>query len=346
MIRIGIICPSEIAFRRFLPALQEASEVFQFAAVGIASPEEWFGDTIKVSAKDIEEQQLREITKAKAITDQYGGKVIVGYDVLVSSPDIDAVYCPLPPALHHKWAKLALQNNKHVFVEKPSTTSLADTEDLIAIASENGLAIHENYMFIFHSQLEELNNVVKSGDIGDVRLYRITFGFPRRSANDFRYNKVLGGGALLDAGGYCMKYANFLLGGDAYVATAQANYLDDSEVDMYGSATLVDNKGQIAQLAFGMDNDYRCDIEIWGSLGTITSGRIFTAPTGFVPTYTIKKNQDVEIRKLADDDAFLKSILHFGVCIKDENTRKENYELLRKQVQLVEQYKNIINKNQ
>jgi NDP-hexose-3-ketoreductase len=338
IIRIGIIGPSEIAFRRFLPALQKARKKFQFTSIGVASPEEWFGDTSKVSAEGIEQQQLLEKAKAKAFTDQYGGKVCVGYNALISSPDIDAIYCPLPPALHYKWAKLALQNNKHVFVEKPSTTSLADTEELIDIASENRLALHENYMFIFHSQVEEINNVVKSGDIGDVRLYRITFGFPRRSDNDFRYNKVLGGGALLDAGGYCMKYGNFLLGGDANVTAAQANYIDDFEVDMYGSATLVNNKGQIAQLAFGMDNDYRCDIEIWGSLGTITSGRIFTAPSGFVPTYTIKKNQNFEIRKLAADDAFLKSILHFGNCIKDDNTRGYNYELLRKQEQLVEEY--------
>jgi NDP-hexose-3-ketoreductase len=339
MVRIGIICPSEIAFRRFLPALNEASKDFRFIAVGIASPEEWFGDTSKVSNDNIVEQQSREMSRAMTFIDQYGGKVIVGYEALVSSPDIDAVYIPLPPALHYKWAKLALQKNKHVFVEKPSTTSLADTEELIAIASEKCLALHENYMFIFHSQLTELNNVIKSGEIGDVRLYRITFGFPRRSAKDFRYNKALGGGALLDAGGYCMKYGNFLLGGDAHVTTAQTNYLGDFEVDMYGSATLANNKGQIAQIAFGMDNDYRCDIEIWGSLGTITSCRILTAPNGFVPTYTIKKNQDIEIRKMAADDAFLKSILHFGACINDENTRIENYELLHKQEQLVEEYK-------
>jgi len=343
MIRIGILGPSEIAFRRFMPALQKAGKSFQFAGIGIASPEEWFGDTSKVSAEAIEEQKSNEISRAKAFTDLYGGKVIMGYDALVSSPDVDAVYCPLPPALHYKWAKLALQNNKHVFVEKPSTTSLADTEDLIAIASKNGLALHENYMFIFHSQLDELSSVVKSGEIGDVRLYRTTFGFTRKSSNAFRYNKALGGGALLDVGGYCIKYANYLLGGDANVASAQANCLDDFEVDMYGSATLVNNNGQIAQLAFGMDNDYRCDIEIWGSLGTITSGRIFTAPNGFVPTYTIKKNQDIEIRKLSADDAFLKSILHFGACINSENTRKENYKLLCKQIQLVEQFKYLIN---
>lgn len=341
MIRIGIICPSEIAFRRFLPALKEAGEGFQFTAIGIASPEEWFGDIKQVSKEQVEEQQTRERAKAQTFIDSYGGEIIVGYGNLVSSKQIDAAYIPLPPALHHQWAKKALEAGKHVFVEKPSTTSLADTEDIIALASKKNLALHENYMFIYHSQLEELNNVVESGEIGDVRLYRITFGFPMRAKNDFRYNKALGGGALLDAGGYCLKYANYLLGGNAHIIAAQANYIDDFDVDMYGSATMANDKGQVAQLSFGMDNDYRCDIEIWGSKGTITSGRILTAPAGFVPSYTIKKNQEIEARTLNADDAFLKSILRFGACVNEELIRKENYELMHKQSQLVEEYKKL-----
>ena len=339
MIRIGIICPSEIAFRRFLPALQQAKDKIQFSAISIASPEEWFGDLTNISQEQIEGQQTRERIKAQSFIDQYGGEIVVGYGNLVSSDLIDAAYIPLPPALHHKWAKKALKAGKHVFVEKPSTTSLADIEDLIELASEKGLALHENYMFIYHSQLEEINNVVNSGEIGDVRLYRITFGFPRRQLNDFRYNKALGGGALLDAGGYCMKYANWLLGGNAHVVAAQANNIEGFEVDMYGSATMVNDKGQIAQLAFGMDNDYRCEIEIWGSKGTITSGRILTAPAGFTPSYTIKKNQDIEIRPLAADDAFLKSICRFVDCIESVQIRKEEYEILVKQEQLVEEFK-------
>ena len=342
MIRIGIICPSEIAFRRFLPALKEAGEGFRFVAIGIASPEEWFGDLTNISQEQIDEQQARERAKAQTFVDQYGGEIIVGYGNLVSSDLIDAAYIPLPPALHHKWAKKALEADKHVFVEQPSTTCLADTEDLIKLASEKGLALHENYMFIYHSQLEEINNVLKSGEIGDVRLYRITFGFPLRQLNDFRYNKALGGGALLDAGGYCMKYANWLLGGDAHVVTSQANNIEGFEVDMFGSATLAHDNGQIAQIAFGMDNDYRCDIEIWGSKGTITSGRILTAPAGFAPSYTIKKNQDIETRPLTADDAFLKSILRFDECVKNAGIRNEEYGLLRKQEQLIEEFKKYI----
>ena len=341
MIRIGIICPSEIAFRRFMPALQKASDKIKFAGIAYSSPEEWFGDISKVSPEVIKEQQERESNKAQTFIDAYGGKIYKGYQTLIESKDNDAIYLPLPPALHFKWAKMALENGKHVFVEKPSTTCLADTDELIKIASEKGLALHENYMFVFHNQLKAIDDVVASGEIGDVRLYRISFGFPRRAQNDFRYNKALGGGALLDAGGYTMKYAGYLLGDTAKVVTAQVNYLPGFEVEMFGSATMVNDKGITAQLAFGMDNDYKCDIEIWGSQGTITSNRILTAPAGFVPSYTIKKNQDVETRELPADDAFEKSILRFLSCVTEDVIRRENYELLHKQEALVESYKEL-----
>lgn len=339
MIRIGIICPSEIAFRRFMPALQKASDKIQFTGIAYASPEEWFGDISKVLPEAINEQQERESNKAQSFIDVFGGKIYKGYQTLIESKDIDAIYLPLPPALHFKWAKMALENGKHVFVEKPSTTCLADTDELIKIASEKGLALHENYMFIFHDQLKALDDVVASGEIGEVRLYRISFGFPRRTQNDFRYNKALGGGALLDAGGYTMKYAGYLLGDTARVVTAQVNYIPGFEIEMYGSATMVNDESVTAQLSFGMDNDYKCEIEIWGSQGTITSNRILTAPAGFVPTYNIKKNQDFETRELPADDAFLKSILKFYNCIVDKNERSLNYQAIYRQITYVEQFK-------
>ena len=341
MIRIGIICPPEIAYRRFLPALQKAGNNFKFSAIAIATPLEWFGDLNKVSPEDIEEQQAHEQAKAQAFIDKYGGQVIIGYANLVTSDVIDAVYIPLPPALHYMWAKKALEAGKHVFVEKPSTINLTDTDELIQIANDKSLVLHENYMFIFHNQLNDLNDVIKSGEIGDIRLHRISFGFPLRQLNDFRYNKKLGGGALLDAGGYCIKYARYLLGDTAKVAFAQTNGIEGFEVDMYGSATIINEKGDVAQIAFGMDNDYRCDIEIWGSKGTITSNRILTAPVGFTPFYTIKKNQHMEIRKLSEDDAFLKSIKQFQVCLSSEKMRKENYRLLHEQEVLLKQFKDL-----
>ena len=330
MKRIGIICPSEIAFRRFLPALKEAG-CFEYAGVAIASKEEFVGATDEILAK--------ERAKAQTFVDSYSGKIYEGYSTLIHSNEVDAIYLPLPPGLHYKWAKQAVTAGKHVLVEKPCTTALATTEDLLKDAKDKGLAAHENYMFAFHDQLEAVNEIVMSGEIGDVRLYRISFGFPMRAQNDFRYNKALGGGALLDCGGYTFKYASLLLGSTAKMKYAQTNNIDGFNVDMYGSAALVNDEGVTAQVAFGMDHNYKCELEVWCSKGTLYTNRILTAPAGFTPEVIIRKGNEEEIRNLPADDAFKKSILHFCKCVEDANTREENYQILLRQAKLVEDFK-------
>ena len=334
MKKIGIICPSEIAFRRFLPALKEAG-CFEYAGVAIANKEEFVGATDEILAK--------ERAKAQTFVDSYGGKIYEGYRNLIESKDIDAVYLPLPPGLHYQWAKVALVAGKHILVEKPCTTALANTQDLLQEAESKNLAVHENYMFAFHNQLQAVNEIVDSGEIGDVRLYRISFGFPMRAQNDFRYNKALGGGALLDCGGYTFKYASMLLGPTAKMKYAQSNNIDGFNVDMYGSAALVNDEGVTAQVAFGMDHNYKCELEVWGSKGTIYTNRILTAPAGFASKVVIRKGNEEEKRNLPADDAFKKSILHFCQCVENNDVRKENYQTLLRQAKLVEDFKVLAN---
>lgn len=342
MYRIGIICPSEIAFRRFLPSIQRVKE-FAFVGVAIATPEEWVGSDSQVDDKVIETIN-RERVKAQSFIDNFGGKIYEGYQTLLQSSGIDAVYIPLPPALHFQWAKMALEAGKNVFLEKPFTTNSEDTKTLLALASEKGLAVHENYMFMFHKQIEEVDTLIAEGTIGRVRSYRISFGFPRRAMTDFRYNKALGGGALLDAGGYCIKYASHLLGDTSRFVCANSYFEQDFEVDIFGSATLVNDEGVIAQITFGMANDYKCELEAWGSVGTITTGRILTAPDGFEPDLTIKRNQDYEVKKLSSDSAFEKSIRRFYECLENEEVRRENYKVIERQSFLVDQFINYRNK--
>ena len=342
MIKIGIISPSEIAFRRFMPAIKKSTE-FEYVGVAFATKQEWFGNmSTDVSDENFSKIKLSEQNKSNNFAQTYGGKVFEGYEAMIKSGEIDAVYIPLPPALHYQWAKMALENGLHTFVEKPSTTSLEDTTSLIETAKANSLALHENYMFMYHSQLETIENVVKNNEIGEVRLYRIDFGFPERTQNDFRYNKKLGGGALMDCVGYTLKYANRLLGGDAEIICANSIYSPKYDVDIAGAATLTNTKGQVVQVSFGMDNDYRCSIDVWGSKGTLKSNRILTAPEGFEPSYTISKNGQEETFKMKADDTFYKSIMRFKECINDKIKREDNYKDLIKQAKLVEEFKNKI----
>ena len=326
-IKIGVLCPSEIALRRFMPALMKC-EGFEFAGISSASSEEWFGEPTG---------ELVEIerSKAKKFTDSYGGRLFESYNELLSSPEIDAVYIPLPPALHFRWAKRALENGKHVLLEKPFTTALADTEELLKIAKENGLAVHENYMFVYHSQLDWIKN--KLPEIGEIRLIRIDFGFPFRGTNDFRYNRDLGGGALLDCGGYTVKLAGLFLGMTAKITASQLNTKSGFDVDIYGSATLTNSDGLTAQIAFGMDNSYKCSLEIWGSEGTIYTNRILTAPDGFEPVVAVKKGNEEQQFTLPADDTFEKSIGFFKDCIDNAEIRTEHYKTIYRQSQYIKE---------
>lgn len=334
MIRIGVICPSEIAFRRFMPALLQLPK-FKFVGVAVPAKSEW---------SEVDEKTLaREKDKAKNFITTYGGKMFDSYTSIVQSNEIDAIYIPLPPALHFQWTQKALNYGKHVLVEKPATTSFSDTSNLIKLAATKNLAFHENYMFAFHQQLIAINEIIKLGEIGDVRLYRISFGFPRRASNDFRYNKSLGGGALLDAGGYAIKYASILLGKTSRLVYAQLQFSPEFEVDIAGSAALANDKGIVVQIAFGMDNSYKCDLEVWGSKGNLISGRVLTAPAEFIPELTIKIGNDIKVKTLPKDDAFMKSINHFQHCINDENIRKFNYEEITLQAKLVQEFINKAN---
>lgn len=335
--RIGVICPSEIAIRRFMPALLQCGDL-SFAGIGTFSKEERFGSQ-SVSDSDFQALHNSELAKAKVFIEQYGGKIFKSYTDIVTSSEIDAVYIPLPPALHYKWAKLALENGKHVLVEKPATISAEDSRELVRIAEEKKLVLHENYMFAFHEQLDAIEKIIDSGEIGEIRLYRISFGFPRRSADDFRYNKALGGGALIDAGGYVIRYATRLLGESAELRYAQSNYIDEFEVDIYGSAALVNSEGVTVQIAFGMDNNYKCEFEAWGSKGCLLTGRVLTAPAGFVPTAIIRKGNVDEIVDLPADDAFLKSINHFVRSMHDDEVRESNYKKIVKQAEMIDDFR-------
>ena len=294
--KLGILGTADIAYRRFLPALSKCPEVM-YAGVASRTPE-----------------------KGKKFQESYGGKIYDSYDALLADESIDAVYVPLPPALHYKWGKKVLEAGKHLLMEKPFTTSVQEAEQLLELAEEKGLAVHENYMFLYHSQLARIKKMIADGSLGQIRLYRMSFGFPKRDIGDFRYNRELGGGALLDCGGYPVRLALELLGDTTRVVQSKMICPEGYEVDLYGSAVLENDAGEVAQISFGMDNAYQCQLEIWGSKATLTASRIFTAGDGVRPVLTLRTSSDESKLELEADDQFFHSIQQFRT--KPQNNMK------------------------
>lgn len=261
---------------------------------------------------------------------------MTSFEQLLDRNDIDAIYVPQPPALHYKWAMKALEAGKHVLVEKPSTTCFNDTEKLVKTALEKSLALHENYMFKYHSQIEEIKKIIASGELGEIRLIRANFGFPMRAQNDFRYSKALGGGALLDAGGYTVKLATELLGPSIKIDSARLNSKAGYEVDMYGSASFSNADGMICQVGYGMDCQYMCSLEVWGSIGRLFTNRIFTAPVGFKPIVLIEKGLKKKELVLSEDSSFAHSIEAFKDEVINPEKRSGMYNEILLQAKLVD----------
>ncbi len=312
--KIGILGCSEIAYRRFMPAVKEVDGVHVQAVAEEYAPE-----------------------KLDAFCQEYRMERETSFESLINRSDIDAVYIPQPPALHYKWAKRALECGKHVLVEKPSTTEYSLSEKLVNTAREKGLALHENYMFQYHSQIKEIQAMLQEGEIGDIRLIRADFGFPIRKREDFRYNAELGGGALLDAGGYTLKLATLFLGNTVKVDSSKLAYMEGYEVDMYGNAVLSNEEGCVCQVGFGMDCHYRCSLEIWGSQGRLYTDRIFTAPPGYEPVVMIEKAGGKKEVKLSADGHFRHSLEEFCQELFNADKRIHMYEEILLQAKLVDQ---------
>jgi len=317
-IRIGILGASEIAFRRFLPALKKDS---RFEYVGIA----FYRD--------------QDAEKAKLFQDQYGGEIFFGFDKIIKNLDVDAVYVPQPPGLHFVYAKQVLDEGKQLFLEKPFTTSLETTETLVLEAREKSLAAVENYMFRFHKQINEFIRLSQSGIVGQLSKFEVRFAFPLRQKNDFRYIKALGGGALFDCGGYVIMLSDILVGGDGIIHPEKPVFERGFEIDMGGSGTMISSSsGIVCVFSFGMDNDYACYAKAFGTKGVLVAPRVFTAPFDFDVNFQVfscdEKTLEQEI-KVGTDDTFLQSLDNFYQAVTSPEKRDENYSRIIKQAHFI-----------
>ncbi len=313
-VKIGILGAADIAIRRFLPALKK-NKNYIFAGVAVSS--------------DLRRQ------KAERIVSIYGGKVYIGYENLLKDAEIDAVYIPQPPCFHYKWAKYAIEEGKHVLLEKPGTTKLEDMEDLLMAAESAKVALAENYAFCYHNQVSMIRSIIKSDELGRLRLIRAAFGFPHRNDNDFRYQSALGGGALLDCGGYVLKAAQLFLGDNVTVMTSSLLFEDEHDVDIFGSVTLQGESGLMMQASFGMDNSYKCELELWGSHGCLVSPRFFTPPSELEVELTLRTQVEERTLRVPKDDQFFHMTERFSECIHDFESAYQERQSMLAQMKLV-----------
>jgi D-xylose 1-dehydrogenase (NADP+, D-xylono-1,5-lactone-forming) len=143
------------------------------------------------------------------------------YEALLADPDIEAIYNPLPNALHVEWSIRALEAGKHVLCEKPLSRRPEDVDRAFDVAEREGRVLAEAFMWRHHPQVARARELLDDGAIGDLRIIRAHFAFPAADPDDIRLQPSLDGGGLMDVGCYCVSGCRTLAGAEPERAWAE-----------------------------------------------------------------------------------------------------------------------------
>jgi glucose-fructose oxidoreductase len=188
-VRYGVVGVGHIAQVAVLPAFEHAKNCELVALVS--------GDATKL-------EELGKRYGVERCTDY------AGYDALVQSDELDAVYIALPNHMHCDFAVRALRAGKHVLCEKPMAITTLECDTMNACAEQNGVKLMIAYRLHFERANLEAIDLLERGDLGDVRLFESVISQSVKPS-DVRLMPVeQGGGPVYDLGVYCINAARYL----------------------------------------------------------------------------------------------------------------------------------------
>ena len=198
------------------------------------------------------------------------------YEALLADPDVDVVYIATPHPQHREWTIRAAQAKKHILCEKPLGVHHDEAVEMLQAAWENNVFFMEAYMYRCHPQVTRVLDLIREGAVGDVRTITARFGF--RATYDLEgrlFNQTLGGGGILDVGGYCTSMARLIAGAtqgavvepDKVFAVGQIGL--ESGVDEYAAALLHFPGDIVAMLSCGLRLHQDNKVCVEGTEGSI-----------------------------------------------------------------------------
>ena len=211
----------------------------------------------------------RDPARGEAFARQWGlARAVATYDALLADPGIDAVYIPLPNALHVEWTLKALAAGKHVLCEKPMALVPEAIDRVAEAAAHAGRHAAECLMYPHEPQTAAVLDLVASGAVGTVRAITGCYTYAQARPADVRLDAALGGGSLWDVGCYPVSYACLVaaaapIDGRA-LATRTASGVDDAL-----AGVLRFPGGVLAHVDCGFRALHRAWIEIVGADGVL-----------------------------------------------------------------------------
>lgn len=290
-IRWGILSAANIAYDQILPALRRSDRA---EVVAIASRSEGRAERFNIPT------------------------IYKEYDQLLDDPKIDAVYIPLPNALHTEWSIKAAKKGKHILLEKPAALTSAEVKDIQVAVLENNVVFMEAFMYQFHKQHQRVKELLDSNYIGEYLHVKAHFSWMLDDPNDIRLKPDLGGGALWDVGCYGIHAMSQIIGMKPTKVTMAGKIHPEYKVDTLSTCVFTDDKGRTAEITASVELPFINRYEIIGPKGTIlvdSSFRPDVSPDHFGKVIVKDHHNQTVLYEAYEDDQYLKQIEHLHDCI-------------------------------
>lgn len=212
-VSFGVISTARIGWEKVIPAMQKSQhcKIDAICSRDLATGQEW--------------------AKKLGIPKAYGS-----YEAMLADKDIEAVYNPLPNHLHVHWSIEALKAGKHVLCEKPVGLNVAEAKKLVAAQKKYGKLAAEAFMVRHHPQWKRAREIVRSGEIGELRAIQTFFSYYLEDPTNVRNQADIGGGGLYDVGCYAIVSARYIFGTEPERVVGVLNHDPVMKTDRVASA--------------------------------------------------------------------------------------------------------------
>ncbi len=294
-VRWGVLSTANIGLKAVIPAIQASRNGRLFA---IASRDLASADRVAMREPDVR---------------AYGS-----YEELLDDPEVEAVYIPLPNALHAEWTIRAAQAGKHILCEKPLGVTAEEARRMFAAAEQAGVLLMEAFMYRFHPQILWAQEQITSGRIGAPQVARASFVFDiRRNPQNIRLKGNLAGGSLMDVGCYPLSFCRIVFGAlqTPQSVAARVTIPTDSEVERGAYAILDYGEGRIGMLDSSFELPWGQFAEVIGEQGRLTIPRPFT-PGRADTVVRIELGAETIERRFEAVDQYQLEVEHFADCVR------------------------------
>ncbi len=190
-----------------------AEKNLNWAVLGVGVIANEMAQALHKQGKNLYAVANRTHEKAVAFAEKYNvAKIYDSVDEIFTDENVDVIYITTPHNTHYQFMKRALENGKHLLVEKSITLNSRELDEMIALAAEKNLILAEA-MTIWHMPLyKTLAEKISSGDFGKVQIITLNFGsFKEYNMRNRFFNLNLAGGALLDIGVYALSIVRLFM---------------------------------------------------------------------------------------------------------------------------------------